>query len=259
MRRDHAAPAQLCAARRAFPARARRHRYLACQLRVMATMRSKQTTCPGRHFQFQDHLNWPRAVDGTSLAVDLQRQCGGHREALLPECSVRQTPRSCSSRSDISPMSTPSNDASSVTSILPVLDLQLDHLQPDRALAERNKAQAAQAYSSSIRRIRQAAFAEQQRPASCRGSMPMRRCIVLDVAIRGIALQQRSGPAASRRRHAALVWPARCRVYRTVRRHSVRGWLPNAPPRCIVARTPHAEKAVTDRETRSRLLSRRES
>jgi hypothetical protein len=86
--------------------------------RATAASPATHTIWPGRVFQCQDHMNGP-SVFG---AISEPSICTDNAAAIatrLPEYLVRHTPRSCSIRSDVSPRPSPSNDASTATSISP--------------------------------------------------------------------------------------------------------------------------------------------
>ena len=86
--------------------------------RATATSRDRHTIWPVRVFQCQDHTNGPDMV-GASSEPSICRQSAAAIARRLFEFLVRQTPRSCSSRSDKSPRPSPSNDASRVTPTSP--------------------------------------------------------------------------------------------------------------------------------------------
>ena len=93
MRRDHAAPADLPRGVRACRGPPRRGSASGVSLRTMATKRSKHTTCPGR-LSSSRTISMGRGEAGGSSRPSICSDAAVAMARPLPDCWVRQTPRS---------------------------------------------------------------------------------------------------------------------------------------------------------------------
>ena len=158
------------------------------------------------------------------MAVDLQRRCGSHGDALAGTLGVPHA--------EI--LIEPFRDEPEIDTLkrrferdldLSVLDLQLDQLQPNRALAYGYKAQRAQA-DANAGSLQEAGTRLAMRPASSRASCDgtihpqddaPEAC---QTAIYGLSASRRLGQAPG--------WRVWCRACRTTRRHRCAAARPNA-------------------------------
>ena len=213
--------------------------------RTIATHRWKQTDLPRAGFPGPRRFQWAEGSGGNVPTVDLQRRGGRHGEALPRMLGVPLT-KILTEPVDDEPEFRPLERRLESDIEFAVFDIQLDQLQPDRAVTERYET-GGMDLEAQVGRLEMATFTEQRSPphVECHA---MRRHIARMMQ-QGTAGQQDAHPQPVRGRDKASCGAVRTgRVEQPSHVGSGRNHPTPAPGRR--SRAPYTQETVADRETR---------